>query len=69
MTTTTFDDERLKTLVKQALVEVLDERRDLVRDILEEALADFSLSAAIAEDEESMPESREAVFEALQAKP
>ena len=69
MATTTLDDDKLKALLKQALVEVLEERRDLVHDILEEALEDFALSAAIAEGEGSTLESREAVFEALRPKP
>lgn len=34
----TFDEEKLKELLKSALVEALEERCDLVQDIVEEAM-------------------------------
>ena len=44
MTKKTFPDEdRLKDLVKTAFREVLDERRDLLCEVLEEALEDVGL--------------------------
>jgi len=41
------EDERLKKLVKTALLEVLEERRDLFRDVVEESLEDIALTRAI----------------------
>ena len=41
------EDERLKKLVKTALLEVLEERKDLLRDIVEESLEDIALARAI----------------------
>ncbi len=41
------DDERLKGLFKTALVEVLEERRDTLRDLIEEILEDMALARAI----------------------
>ncbi len=41
------EDERLKKLVKTALLEVLEERRDLLRDVVEESLEDIALIRAI----------------------
>jgi hypothetical protein len=49
MTVATMDEQTLKTILKAAIVEVLEERRDLVRDIIEEALEDAGLVAAIDE--------------------
>jgi hypothetical protein len=42
-------EERLKALLKAAVVEVLEERRELVRDIIEEALEDIAMARAIDE--------------------
>lgn len=47
MSTATFDEERLKDLLKSALVEALEENRRLVQDIVEEALEDIALARAI----------------------
>lgn len=44
---TTFDEEKLKDLLKSALVEALEEHRDLVQDIVEEAMEDFALARAV----------------------
>jgi hypothetical protein len=55
-------DDRLKDAMKAALVEVLEERADVVRDILAEALEDVALGRAIQEGERSDLISREEVF-------
>ncbi|HYG63675.1 MAG TPA: hypothetical protein VEL74_13925 [Thermoanaerobaculia bacterium] len=49
----TIGEERLKALLKAAFVEVLEERRDLVLDVMEEALEDIALGRAIQEAEGS----------------
>ena len=67
MTSTIFDQNELKDILKAAIIEVLEERRDLVRDILEEALEDIGLTYAIEEGEHTTPISRDAIFEALEA--
>jgi len=41
------EDDRLKELFKTALIEVLEERKDLLRDVLEESLEDIALTRAI----------------------
>jgi len=43
------EDEKLKRVFKDALGEVLEERKDLLREILEEAVEDFALARAIEE--------------------
>lgn len=62
----TFDEQKLKDLLKSALVEVLEERRDLVQDIVEEAMEDFGLARAIEQGLESQPVSRDEVFSVLE---
>jgi len=49
MSVATMDEQTLKTILKAAIVEVLEERRDLVRAIIEEALEDAGLVGAIDE--------------------
>jgi hypothetical protein len=62
---TTFDEEKLKDILKAALVEVLEERRDLVQDIVEEAIEDFALARAIEQGLASESVSRDEVFAVL----
>lgn len=64
--TISADDERLKELMKAAVAEVLEERRDFVRELLEEALEDIALARAIEEGEESVVVSREEVMGILE---
>jgi hypothetical protein len=63
---TNFDEEKLKDLLKSALVEVLEERRDLLQDIVEEAIEDFALARAIEQGITSEPVSRDEVFAILE---
>lgn len=64
---TFLDETQLKALFKAALAEVMEERRDLIRDAVEEALEDIALSRAIQEGEASETTSREEVFQLLGA--
>lgn len=45
----TIDQEQLKNLIKNALVEVLEERHDLLHNAVEEAIEDVALARAIEE--------------------
>ncbi len=49
MSIAAMDEQTLKTILKAAIVEVLEERPDLLRAIIEEALEDAGLVAAIDE--------------------
>jgi len=60
------DDNRLKEVLKAAIVEVLEERRDYMRDLLEEVIEDIALSHAIQTGEGSELVSRDEVFKALE---
>lgn len=55
-------DSQLKDALKAALVEVLEERPDLLRDVLAEVIEDIALARAIQEGEASGLVSREEVF-------
>jgi hypothetical protein len=48
-----MSEEKLKMLLKAVVVEVLEERRDLVRDAIEEALEDIAMIRAIQEGSKS----------------
>ena len=63
----TIEESRLKKVFKEALVEVLEEKSDLVRGILEEALEDASFIKAIQAGELTKPVSRAQVLLALGA--
>lgn len=58
-------ESQLKDALKAALVEVLEERADLLRDVLAEVMEDIALARAIQEGEMSEPVSREEVFRLL----
>jgi len=49
MTTISLDEKQFKKLLKQTLIELFDERRDIFSDIVAEALEDIGLANAIRE--------------------
>lgn len=57
------DKNQLKEVFKQAIVEVLQERRDLLCDVLIELLEDIALANAIKEGEETEIVPRQQVFQ------
>ena len=66
MNTTKIEPDEFKRILKTAIGEVLEERRDWVRDIVAEALEDIALRRAVDEGLESRPVSREDVFAVLE---
>jgi ribosomal protein L12E/L44/L45/RPP1/RPP2 len=69
MSTALTDEEKLKSLFKAALIEVLDERWDLVREALEEVIEDVALTRDIDEASGGANVSREEVFKILEGEP
>ena len=61
----TAEETKLKKLLKAAVVEVLEERRDLVRDALTDAVEDISLVRAIEAGSRSKAITRSEVFKIL----
>ncbi len=62
---TTLQERRLKSLLKDAVVEVLEERHDLLRAALQESLEEVALLRAIQAGEKSPLTSRAKVFQRL----
>ncbi|MCK6539744.1 MAG: hypothetical protein L6Q26_06765 [Anaerolineales bacterium] len=63
--TTATDDTRIKDLFKEAMLELLTERRDDFYELFAEALEDVLLVYAIREGEDSEAVSKEEVLRAL----
>jgi len=61
-----LDEGRVKELFKQAVLEVLEERRDLIYDVLAEVMEDFALAKAIEEGESTESVKREKVFQTFE---
>ena len=61
------DKNQLKEVFKQALAELLQERRDLLYDAFTEVLEDIALANAIKEGEETEIASRKQVFKILES--
>ena len=60
-----IDDAKLKDLLKSAVAEVFEERREFVKEIIEEAMEDVALTRAIDEGTSTKAVSREEVFSIL----
>lgn len=63
---TVIDDSKLKQLLKEALVETLEEQRDVFHDLIAEALEDIALVRAIQEGEGTETVSKQEVFNILE---
>ena len=66
MSYTTLDETQIKELFKQAFVELLQERRDLVYELVADIIEDFALLRAIKEGEDTATVRREEVFRVLE---
>jgi len=66
MSATNVDEERLKSLLKQAILEVFQGERGLLGELFAEALEELALVSAIREGELSESASREEVFQVLE---
>jgi len=63
---TSIDEAKLKDLLKSAVAEVLDERREFVKEIIEEAMEDVALARAIDEGVSTDTVSRQEVLTILE---
>jgi len=63
---TSINQDQLKDLIKAALAEALEERRDLLHEVVEEALEDVALVRAIEEGESTDLIGREEVLKLLE---
>jgi len=66
MSSITVDDQTLRALLKEALIEVLRERPALLEDVLAEVIEDLGLSLAIKEGQRTALVSKDEVLKALE---
>lgn len=68
MSETTLNTNELKELLKIAIVEILQEQKEIFTDIITEAMEDLALVKAIEAGENTEIVSREAIFNILSQK-
>jgi hypothetical protein len=68
MTEINLDEIKLKELLKAAIVEVLQEQKEVFSDLFAEIIEDIALEKAIKEGEKTELVSREAIFKILESK-
>jgi len=61
-----LNETQLKDLMKAAILEIFEERRDLFQELIAEALEDIAMIKAIDEGKDSEPVSRDAIFAILE---
>ena len=62
---TLIDDIKIKNLFKQAVIEAIEEKKDVVHDLFMEAIEDIAMLRAIEEGETTDSVSRDKVFNIL----
>ena len=67
MSHATLDEAQMKELFKEAFVELLQERKDLLYELAVEIIEDYALLAATREGEETATVDRAEVFQVLEA--
>jgi len=63
-----IDDNKIKNLFKQAIIEAIEEKKDVVQDLFMEAMEDIAMVRAIEEGESSDNVSRDEIFDILSGK-
>jgi hypothetical protein len=66
MSTVSIEEVHLKDLLKQAILELVQERRDVLQDIFVEVLEDLALARAIEEGESTETVSKAEVLQILE---
>lgn len=64
---TAVEERRIKGLLKTAVVEVLEERRDLLLEAMRETFEDVAMIRAIQQGEKSKLTTRKKIFQRLEA--
>ena len=66
MSVVSMDEDRVKELLKQALIEVLQERKEIVYELLAEVIEDLALVNAIEEGKVTQTIRRAEVMQILE---
>ena len=65
---TSIESGKLKEVLKEALTEVIEEKKELFYDLIAEVLEDIALVRAIREGEDSGTVDREEIFDILEGR-
>ncbi len=65
---TLIDDNKIKNLFKQAIIEAIEEKREVVHDLFMEVLEDIAMVRAIEEGEVTDSVNRDDIFDILNGK-
>ena len=60
-----IDDNKIKNISKQAIIEAIEEKKEVVHDIFMEAMEDLAMVRAIEEGESSGDATRDEIFDIL----
>ena len=66
---TLIDDDKLKQLLKEALIEAIEEKRNLFYNLIVDAVEDIAIVRAIQEGENTETISKEEIFNILEDQP
>jgi hypothetical protein len=66
MATAAIDEKKLRGIVKSAIADAFEENRELMQDIVQEALEDIAVARAIERGMETKSVSRKKVFSILE---
>ena len=61
-----IDEKRMKHLLKDALADAIEDKRDLFHELIVEAIEDIGLSRAIREGLNTKPITRRRIFKVLE---
>ncbi len=61
-----IDDSKIKKLFKQAIIEAIEEKKDVVHDLLVDAMEDIAMIRAIQEGENTDSVSKKEIFDILE---
>jgi len=64
----TSDSSKLKEIFKQAIIEAIEEKKEMVHDLLVDAMEDLAMIHAIQQGEKTGAASRNKVFDILEGK-
>jgi len=63
---TLIDDDKLKQLLKEALIEAIEEKRNLFYDLIVDAVEDIAIVRTIQEGENTETISKQEIFNILE---
>ncbi|MGR3320286.1 MAG: hypothetical protein ACUZ8O_17615 [Candidatus Anammoxibacter sp.] len=61
-----IDEERLKDVFKEAVIEAIEQRKDLIHDIVSDAIEDIAMTNAIKEGENTESVGKDEIYDILE---